>query len=187
MMIYTKQGDQGLTRLGNGIQVSKDDLSIEAIGSVDELNALIGLVGSRSGELKMRGDYPSHTSLSRSIQNSLFKIGAELCLSSAKYDDVEKDIAYLEERIDFFDKFLKPLKNFILPGGNSKAAWYHYARTVCRRAERNVISYFKQLEQEQVPHNKNIIVYLNRLSDLLFTLARYENDGGTADVIWTHS
>lgn len=176
MKIYTKIGDKGTTRLGNGVEVAKDSLSIEAIGSVDELNSLLGVILSQ---------HVKHRVLIRKIQNELFDIGAELCLSRARYDGIQEDIVFLESKIDFFDHLLKPLKNFILPGGNSASALYHNARTVCRRAERRVISYLNYLEMEQVPHNKNIVIYLNRLSDLLFTLARYENDFGESDVIWT--
>ncbi len=171
MKIYTKIGDKGTTRLGNGVEIDKDDLSIEALGSIDELNALLGLVLSQHGE---------HKVLVRKIQNELFNIGAELCLSKSVYDNIKADIEYLEQKIDWFEKMVKPLRNFILPGGNNASAWYHYARTVCRRVERNVISYLKQ-----ATHNKDIIIYLNRLSDLLFVLARYENDSGNSDIIWS--
>ncbi len=174
MKIYTKQGDEGNTRLGNGVQTTKDSLAIEAIGSVDELNAVLGVEISHN-----------KTKLLSAIQGHLFQIGADLCLSKASYTTVDDDIKLLEERIDFFTGFLTPLKNFILPGGTRSSAWLHYARTVCRRAERNVVSYYNDLEKQQVPCNKKIIIYLNRLSDLLFTMARYYNDNGSMDVIWT--
>src|SRR4051812_45228146 len=112
MKIYTKIGDKGTTRLGNGVEVSKDDLSIEAIGSVDELNAVLGVIISQDPPHKMRGDFLRNHALIRKIQNELFEIGAELCLSRAKYDTILEDIAYLESQIDAYDNLLNPLKNF---------------------------------------------------------------------------
>lgn len=173
LKIYTKQGDQGTTRLGNRVQVSKDDLSIQALGSVDELNSALGVFLSHC---------TSDTVIK--IQHQLFEIGAELCLSNTTYTNIDEDIACLENHIDSIDKYLSPLKNFILPGGNAISAWLFFARAICRRAERDVVQYFNQLESQQIPCNKKIIVYLNRLSDLLFVMGRSENHG--ADVIWKH-
>lgn len=174
MKIYTKQGDEGLTRLGNGTQLPKDSIIFNVLGTIDELNAMLGVVLS-SGSNK----------LLTKIQGQLFQIGADLCMSRTAYGGIKADIEEFEKHIDFLTTMLPPLKNFILPGGTQVSAWLHYARTICRRAEREVVSYFRGLHCEDVPCNKAIIVYLNRLSDLLFTMARYSNDAGEKDVVWT--
>lgn len=180
MKIYTKTGDAGTTRLGNGEKVLKNDLSVEALGSVDELNSVLGIICSDF--------YTEKTDTLRKIQSDLFEIGAELCFSKSKYERAEEDIAFLEAMIDFYEKDLKPLRNFILPGGNRQSAWFHHARTICRRAERNVISFFQELENKKSDYNKKIIVYLNRLSDLLFVMARDANrKAGTIDILWKHN
>jgi cob(I)alamin adenosyltransferase len=174
MKIYTKQGDQGYTRLGNGVQLPKDDLAFDALGDLDELNAVLGKISGCHCETK----------LIRKIQGQLLQIGAELSLSKSTYSSISADIAALEDSIDHFDKSLSPLKNFILPGGERDAAEFHFARTVCRRAERSLVRHFNHLKSQQVPVNNGLIIYLNRLSDLLFTLARYYNNYGASDVIW---
>jgi len=160
-----------LTRLGNGTQVSKSHCALKALGAVDELNAVLGLT-TISGK-----------ALIHKIQNQLFNIGADLSFSKP-YNEIDKDIEEMEKQIDFFEGFNKPLKNFILPGGTSISAWFHYSRTICRRAERDVIELFEELAKEQVHYNKKIIVYLNRLSDFLFVLARYNNEYGSLDILW---
>lgn len=175
MKIYTKKGDKGYTRLASGIEVSKSSMYTDALGAVDELNSVLGLAAASSAT----GYYAP---LIREIQKELFTIGAELSLSKVKFVKAEEAIKRLEDTIDQYDKLLPTLKNFILPGGSVTAAWFHHARTVCRRAEREVVRCLK----EQTPCNYEIIVYLNRLSDLLFTLARYANNYGASDVVWTH-
>lgn len=178
MKLYTKQGDQGKTRLGNGSIVYKDDLIIKSIGSIDELNALLGLVHVQ--HLYVGSDF----ALIRKIQDELFCIGSEIAMSKMKYKGIEDDILFLENQIDKVSEQLEPLKNFILPGGSQVSAWFHFARTVCRRAERDFVEMFKYHHGEV---NERIIVYLNRLSDLLFALARFHNSCGKNDVIWPGS
>ncbi|HEV7223374.1 MAG TPA: cob(I)yrinic acid a,c-diamide adenosyltransferase [Pirellulales bacterium] len=177
MKIYTKTGDRGETGLFGGPRVRKDHLRIEAYGSVDELNAVLGV--ARSETLPAEID-----ALLAQIQNSLFDLGAEL----ATPDPVRMGVAAvgashveaLERAIDRYEANLTPLKNFILPGGTRAAAQLHVARTVCRRAERRLIS----LSAAETISGQ-LIIYLNRLSDLLFVLAREANRaGGRSDVAW---
>jgi cob(I)alamin adenosyltransferase len=179
--IYTKTGDAGDTGLFGGGRVPKDDPRVEAYGDVDELNAVLGL--ARSAELMPRID-----EVLVPIQRDLFSIGALLAtpdrdkmeqhLTKARISD--ERIAELEREIDACDKELEPLKAFILPGGTQKAAALHVARTVCRRAERRVIHLQREVEIPQI-----VVVYLNRLSDLLFTLARLANvRAGAGEVTW---
>jgi len=179
--IYTKTGDSGDTGLFGGGRVPKDDPRVEAYGDVDELNAFLGV--ARAAELMPRID-----EVLVPIQRDLFSIGALLAtpdrdkmdqhLTKARISD--ERIAELERAIDACDRELEPLKAFILPGGTQKAAALHVARTVCRRAERRVISLQREVEIPQI-----VVVYLNRLSDLLFTLARFANArAGAGEVTW---
>ena len=181
MKIYTKTGDKGDTGLFGGGRVSKDDPRVEAYGDVDELNASLGMV--RAVEMMPRID-----EVIVPIQRDLFSIGALLAtpdiqkmhdhLSKAQIDDAR--IASLEKSIDDCDRELEPLKAFIVPGGTPKSAALHVSRTVCRRAERRVISLQKEHEIPQI-----VVIYLNRLSDLLFTLARVANRrAGAGEVTW---
>lgn len=181
MKIYTKTGDTGDTGLFGGGRVPKDDPRVEAYGDVDELNAFLGV--ARAAELMPRID-----EVLVPIQRDLFSIGALLAtpdrdkmdqhLTKARISD--ERIAELERAIDACDRELEPLKAFILPGGTQKAAALHVARTVCRRAERRVISLQREVEIPQI-----VVVYLNRLSDLLFTLARFANArAGAGEVTW---
>jgi len=181
MKIYTKTGDAGQTGLFGGGRVSKDDPRVEAYGDVDELNAFLG--AARAVEVMPRID-----EVLVPIQRDLFSIGALLAtpdlekmhahLAKAQIDDAR--IVSLEKEIDACDRELEPLRAFIVPGGTVKAASLHMARTVCRRAERRVISLQKEVEIPQI-----VVVYLNRLSDLLFTLARVANTrGGAGEVTW---
>jgi len=181
MKIYTKTGDAGLTGLFGGGRVSKDDPRVEAYGDVDELNAVLGF--ARSIEVMPRID-----DVLVPIQRDLFSIGALLAtpdlekmhdhLEKAQIDDAR--IVSLEKEIDACDLELEPLRAFIIPGGTPKAASLHIARTVCRRAERRVIHLQKDVQIPQI-----VIVYLNRLSDLLFTLARVANVRAKAgEVTW---
>jgi cob(I)alamin adenosyltransferase len=179
--IYTRTGDSGDTGLFGGGRVAKNHPRVEAYGDVDELNATLGLV--RALEQMPRID-----EVLVPIQRDLFAIGALLAtpdrekmrqhLEKARVD--EDRIRQLEHAIDDGDRELEPLKSFIVPGGSPKAAALHVARTVCRRAERRVVSL---AESEEIP--SVVVIYLNRLSHLLFTLARVANRrAGTGEVTW---
>jgi cob(I)alamin adenosyltransferase len=177
--IYTKTGDAGETGLGDNRRVPKDHPRIEAIGTVDELNAVLGLL------LTQGRDLPEH-GLLQSIQNDLFDVGADLCLPAAADETPGQKLRItaaqaerLESAIDRINADLKPLKSFVLPGGSAAAAWCHLARTVCRRAERTVVALMRL---DTV--NGAVLVYLNRLSDLLFVLGRHFNNQGRGDVLW---
>jgi cob(I)alamin adenosyltransferase len=177
--IYTRSGDQGETGLGDGSRVPKDHPRVSAYGAVDELNAVLGLL------LAGNPDQPE-AELLRSIQNELFDVGADLCLPPTSEEGPGQRLrvrpeqaARLESAIDRINAGLTPLTSFVLPGGRLAAAWCHLARTVCRRAERDVVTLSRT---EAV--NPQVIVYLNRLSDLLFVLARSYNAGGREDVLW---
>lgn len=180
MKIYTKTGDQGETGLYGGPRVSKDDIRIEAYGTVDELNSVLAVA-------LIEVDNPDIYELLRKIQNQLFSIGADLATPIGKQNSrasirtiKDHHITEIENAIDYFDAQLDPLKNFILPGGTAGGAYLHLARTVCRRAERRVVTL-----KNAVEINPNIILFLNRLSDLLFVLARFENkSAGVQDVPW---
>lgn len=178
--IYTKTGDKGETGLGDGSRVAKDHPRVEAYGSVDELNALLGLLVTT-----LPADSP-HVGLLRAIQNDLFDVGADLCRPQVEGEKPGEKLRIrpeqsqrLEGEIDRLNAGLQPLTSFVLPGGQPAAAWCHLARTVCRRAEREVVSLARA-----EPINTEVVVYLNRLSDLLFVLARVLNDQGKADVLW---
>jgi cob(I)alamin adenosyltransferase len=177
--IYTKSCDQGETGLGDGTRVPKDHPRVTAYGSVDELNSLLGLLLTQSPQVAERD-------LLRSIQNDLFDVGADLCLpqaadepSGARLRVRTEQAERLEQAIDRLNASLTPLTSFILPGGNQSAAWCHLARTVCRRAEREVVAL-----AHREPVNPQVLVYLNRLSDLLFVLARVYNNNGRDDILW---
>ncbi len=180
MKIYTKTGDKGETSLFGGKRVWKDNLRIEAYGSVDELNSIIGVAISEISNEELKEELCN-------IQNDLFVVGSDLAtsidLDSKKVVIPRIDESYskrLEKVIDSFDGKLPELKQFILPGGLKGAAILHYARTICRRAERNVVALLKI---ENV--GTDIVQYLNRLSDLLFVFARFENfSNGTEDIPW---
>jgi cob(I)alamin adenosyltransferase len=181
--IYTKGGDQGETALGDGNRVPKDHPRVAAYGSVDELNSVLGLLRSQSFE---RSEAGAHDELLRQIQNDLFDVGADLCVPPTPSEQPGERLrvrpeqaARLEAAIDRFNADLPPLHSFVLPGGRTAAGWCHVARAVCRRAERDVVSLARE---ESV--NPQVIVYLNRLSDLLFVLARVFNDRGKEDLLW---
>lgn len=180
MKIYTKTGDKGETGLFGGGRVRKDDLRIEAYGTIDELNSVLGVaLNSISDE--------SVISLIGMIQRQLFVAGSDLAAprdkenAKFKIPRVEKSFSgEIERQIDLYNGKLDELRHFILPGGSPGASYLHLARTVCRRAERLVVALNKSVET-----GEEIIVYLNRLSDLFFVLARYENKvSGTPDVVW---
>ncbi len=167
MKIYTKQGDRGQTSLFGGKRISKDDLRVECYGTVDELNSFLGLARSF-----LDGKNICQKSLER-LQSDLLRLGSDLATPfeseslNVKRMDVD-DIENLEKWIDEMSECLEPLTKFILPGGNSVQAAIHCARTICRRAERRL---FTLTRTEKV--NENALKYLNRLSDALFTLARF--------------
>ncbi|UCH26140.1 MAG: cob(I)yrinic acid a,c-diamide adenosyltransferase [Trueperaceae bacterium] len=169
MKIYTKTGDGGTTALYGGRRVSKSDLRVRAYGSVDEVSALLGLVRSHLQDAAIDRD------LGR-IQDDLFVVGADLATPfesrfREKIDPVRTEqVDTLEKMIDGYDAELEPLQSFILPGGHPVAAWLHYARAVARRAEREVV---EVAAGDQI--NTEVIGYLNRLSDLLFMIARVVN------------
>jgi cob(I)alamin adenosyltransferase len=177
--IYTRAGDGGDTRLGSGATVRKDAARVEAYGAVDELNAVLGLARTAS-----RG---AARDLLASIQHDLFDAGADLCVPPGPSAHARRALrvagaqtARLERAIDRANARLRPLKSFVLPGGTAAAAWLHLARTICRRAERRVVTL-----AAREPVNPEVPRYLNRLSDLLFVLARAANRGGRADLLWT--
>ena len=175
--IYTKTGDLGDTGLGDGSRVQKDHPRVTAYGTVDELNALLGVFLTQAQADKELAE------LIRSVQNDLFDVGADLCLPASENDKAlrvrAEQAERLEQAIDRYNDRLEPLRSFILPGGTAASAWCHLARTVCRRAERDVVTL---AHGEKI--NPQVIVYLNRLSDLLFVLARVCNHDGKDDVLW---
>ncbi|MGE3726227.1 MAG: cob(I)yrinic acid a,c-diamide adenosyltransferase [Candidatus Sericytochromatia bacterium] len=175
MKIYTRTGDQGQTGLWGGKRVSKHDLRIQAYGTVDECNSLLGLAQTVCpDELKAP---------LTSLQNTLFVLGADLASpeDSAAVPRIQaSDVTQLENWIDEWETHLPPLTAFILPGGSPTAAWLHLTRTVSRRAERMTVAL-----SEAQPINPQAIIWLNRLSDLLFVMARYANFlAGQADIPW---
>ena len=170
--IYTRTGDDGTTGLGTGKRVSKDSWRIHAIGDVDELNSAIGRVLAHDLPITVRGCLED-------VQHDLFELGAELCLPGVTKIEAAH-IRRLEAQLDGFNKELPPLKEFILPGGARSAADAHLARTICRRAERSVVKLGKAGKLGDFGRH-----YLNRLSDLLFVLARVLNRAeGKPDVLW---
>ena len=182
--IYTKTGDDGTTSPGDGARVAKHHPRVAAYGTTDELSAVLGLsIAHGLGE--------PWRARCLAIQNDLLDVGADLCVPGAPGHEAKRErlrvqAAYtkrLEDWIDEANGTLEPLKSFLLPGGTSHAAWMHLARNVCRRAERHVTELLALPgEKEQV--NPEVLRYLNRLSDLLFVVARVLNDGGRADVLW---
>jgi cob(I)alamin adenosyltransferase len=186
--IYTRTGDQGDTGLFGGQRVRKDDLRVEAYGTVDELNAALGAACAQTSDTEI-------ASLLLHFQNDLFLLGADLATPENKDTQkgrgvikrVEPDrVALLETWIDRFEAELPPLKQFILPGGHPLAAQLHLCRVVCRRAERRCVT-LARAETDSTGHaiNPEILRYLNRLSDLLFVLARTVNHRqGVADIPW---
>jgi cob(I)alamin adenosyltransferase len=170
--IYTRTGDDGTTGLGDGTRVAKDSTRVEAMGTVDELNAVIGVLLTE----------PLPEAISKTltrVQHDLFDLGGEICIPGHVMVKAER-ITVLEETLDQLNDDLPPLKEFILPGGTRAAAYCHLARTVCRRAERQLV----KLSHEEAVTDVSL-QYLNRLSDLLFVMCRVINkDVGCADVLW---
>lgn len=179
--IYTKGGDKGSTSLGSGKRVKKHDLRVAAYGTVDEANAAIGVARLHTRDKGGAGDIDD---MLNRIQNDLFDLGADLCQPEDPKDYpplrvVEAQVERLEQEIDRLNAELQPLKSFVLSGGTPAAAYLHLARTIARRAERDITAL---METESV--NPAGLRYINRLSDLLFVMARYVNDKGKADVLW---
>lgn len=181
--IYTKTGDKGTTGLGTGERIAKDHDRIAAYGTVDELNAVLGVVRlhltSRDGDIDQ---------MMNRIQNDLFDLGADLCVpdrgEKLDYEPlrvVAEQVTRLEAEIDHLNAELEPLKSFILPGGTPAAAHLHVARTVCRRAERMMVTLGAQ-DGELV--SEAALTYINRLSDFLFVVGRYVNEKGKKDILW---
>lgn len=176
MKIYTRTGDSGETGLWGGIRVTKDSPRVQAYGTVDECNAALGLA-------RAAGLAPELDQLIAQLQNQLFVVGADLA-TPGEATNIPRigaaEIAFLEQHIDALEESLEPLRQFILPGGTMAAAYLHLARTVCRRAERWAVSLS---HEEEI--GAYVVVYLNRLSDLLFVAARAANArAGMPDVPW---
>lgn len=170
--IYTKTGDHGNTGLGDGSRVEKDHIRVEAFGTVDELNAAIGLL--------LSDEIPEDIAeILTQVQHDLFDLGGELCIPGHALLKDER-VEALERSLDFLNAELPALEEFILPGGTRSSAICHLTRTICRRAERRIVTLARKEQIGAVP-----IRYLNRLSDLLFVIARFLNkSSGQADVLW---
>jgi cob(I)alamin adenosyltransferase len=173
--IYTRTGDDGTTGLGDGTRVPKDNARVEAYGTVDELNSAIGVL------LAVPGLPDAVSACLRDIQHELFDMGGELCIPGHRAISAQQ-VTHLEHLLDGFNDTLPPLKEFILPGGGPAAAACHLARTIARRAERRVCTLTRA-----EPVSRDVTQYLNRLSDLLFVLARVlaRHERGT-EVLWRH-
>ncbi|MEO0730704.1 MAG: cob(I)yrinic acid a,c-diamide adenosyltransferase [Pseudomonadota bacterium] len=181
--IYTRTGDDGTTALGTGDRVRKDSLRVSAYGTVDETNATIGIA-----RLKLPDALSDVASALLRIQNDLFDLGADLCVP-----DTGEELAWtplritaaqvdrLEAEIDIMNAEMEPLRSFVLPGGTPAAADLHLARTICRRAERAIVSL---ADDQSEPVSDVAIRYVNRLSDYLFVTSRFVNDRGRGDVLW---
>lgn len=177
--IYTRTGDQGETGIGDGSRVSKLDPRVVAGGSVDELNSHLGVASAHCSSATTSG-------VLQKLQQHLFDFGADVTCPwnpDATADRCPRiavrHIEWLENQIDCVNAHLSPLNSFVLPGGSPLASFLHVARSVCRRAERDVLTL-----QKQQSINPSLLIFLNRLSDLLFVLARDANAGGTTDVLW---
>ncbi len=178
--IYTRTGDDGTTSLGSGQRRKKYDLRVAAYGTLDEVNAVIGIV-----RLHTANDPELDPALAR-VQNDLFDVEADLCLAEkgpggARLTVTDAQVEWLEREIDRFNAGLAPLRSFVLPGGSAAASYMHLARTVCRRAERLMVE-LKDKPGETVTAAS--LKYVNRLSDFLFVASRWANDKGARDVLW---
>lgn len=170
--IYTRSGDKGRSSLGDGTRRKKSDVRFAAIGSVDEANAILGVVIA---------DIPEgEQAFFKRIQNDLFDLGADLAVPHGEALRISAaQVEYLEKQIDNFNAALEPLNSFVLPGGSKVSAWLHMARTIIRRAERELV----ELNEYELV-NANSLRYINRLSDLMFVLSRHYNNNGKQDVLW---
>ena len=182
--IYTRTGDKGETALGSGERVSKAHLRIQAYGTVDETNAVVGIARLHTAT----PDLAKLDAMLARVQNELFDLGADLCVP-----ETGKDLGYeplrilprqyerIEAEIDDLNGELKPLRSFVLPGGHPAAAHLHLARTVCRRAERLIV----ELAADKREHvSEAVVAYINRLSDFFFVASRWANAKGSGDVLW---
>ena len=178
--IYTRTGDDGTTALGSGARRKKYDLRVAAYGTLDEVNAVIGIV-----RLHSAADAALDATLSR-IQNDLFDVEADLCLSEkgpggARLTVTDAQVDWIEGEIDKLNAELAPLRSFVLPGGSPAAAYLHLARTICRRAERIMVELMDKPDESVTAAS---LKYVNRLSDFLFVASRHANDKGRRDVLW---
>lgn len=177
--IYTRSGDDGETGLGDGRRVAKHSARVAAYGTIDEASSVLGLVRAHDEDGRF-------AALVLEIQNDLFDLGSDLCVPGEMGETLRVPAEYverLEQHIDRLNADLEPLNSFVLPGGDRLAAWLHLARTVARRAERLVTELASDPAEAELV-NPQVTKYLNRLSDLLFVMARAANDGGKADVLW---
>jgi cob(I)alamin adenosyltransferase len=182
--IYTKTGDKGTTALGTGARVPKTHARIAAYGTVDEANSFIGVARTKLGE-----DEAEMDAMLERVQNDMFDLGADLCVPEDGVDRgyeplriSDKQVERLEAEIDRMNAELEPLKSFILPGGTEAAAALHVARTVARRAEREMA---EVVALDTEPVSEPALKYINRLSDFLFVAARFVNARGKSDILWT--
>jgi cob(I)alamin adenosyltransferase len=189
--IYTRTGDDGTTGLGDGARRAKFDRRVAAYGEVDETNSAIGLARIATSS-SSQADLALIDAMLKRIQNDLFDLGADLCMPAPKKVESRKaarpplrivasQVAQLEGAIDQLNADLSPLNSFVLPGGTPAAAALHQARTICRRAERQIVE-LAAIEGENV--GAPAIAYINRLSDFLFVAARFANDRGKGDILW---
>ena len=181
--IYTRTGDDGTTALGTGERRKKYDLRVAAYGTLDELNAALGIA-----RLHTVGDAALDAALSR-IQNDLFDAGADLTMpgkgkgpDGARLTVTENQVTWLESEIDRLNGELAPLRSFVLPGGSAASAYLHLARTICRRGERLIAELGDRPGESVTPE---LLKYVNRLSDFLFVAARHANGQGAGDVLWS--
>ena len=181
--IYTRTGDDGTTALGTGERRKKYDLRVAAYGTLDELNAALGIA-----RLHTAGDAALDAALSR-IQNDLFDAGADLTMpgkgkgpDGARLTVTENQVTWLESEIDRLNAELAPLRSFVLPGGSAASAYLHLARTICRRGERLIAELGDRPNESVTPE---LLKYVNRLSDFLFVAARHANGQGAGDVLWS--
>lgn len=168
MPIYTKTGDKGETSLFGGKRLSKADIQIAAYGTVDELTSFLGMI-----MVKIKPKKEQDFLLA--VQKDLYSVMGVLAGADSPIESLSGRITLFEQQIDSLEKKLPKLSRFIIPGGTELSAWFHIVRTVCRRAERNVVEAYSNTLLQNNPSMKIIIMYLNRLSDLLFTLARWYN------------
>jgi cob(I)alamin adenosyltransferase len=179
--IYTRTGDEGKTSLGDGTRLPKFDLRVAAYGEVDEANSALGVAVLHIQDADVRAALLH-------IQNDLFDLGADLCRPSREGTTSQPlrvtpaQVLWLEQTIDRFNAPLAPLTTFVLPGGSPAASYLHLARTITRRAERSAV---ELADRQPDSVNPAVLSYVNRLSDLLFVLARYSNEAGKSDVLWT--
>ena len=183
--VYTRRGDRGETDLVGGVRVAKDSARIDAYGTVDELNAAIGVVRAVNGSTPRAKKARELDDVLRRLQNELFDLGGELAtppdgFQPGMFRVGASEVKALEEALDRCQKDLAPLKSFVLPGGGPVSAFLHVARTVCRRAERDVLRLMRQEDVGEWP-----LAYLNRLSDLLFVLSRWVGrHRGEKEFLW---